>query len=212
MSQLRKSSRTPSQIFFYNNSLRDVSVRLESLPLSPLSILGFHLPLGALRRPVFLQVRSTAPGGQHVTDGQRARVSDAEQRRLLDAFLAAAQSGDVAELERLFAQNVVSQADGGGLIRAAQKPIVGRERVAKYIAAVSEWGWSGVTVSVIQANQRACALLSRAGVVAMLVTIEASPEGIDRIMWVMRPSKLTGVGASSSLHPSANATDLETTP
>jgi hypothetical protein len=31
----------------------------------------------------------------------------------------------------------------------------------------------------------------------MLVTIEASPDGIDRIMRVMRPSKLTGVAASS---------------
>jgi hypothetical protein len=29
----------------------------------------------------------------------------------------------------------------------------------------------------------------------MLVTIKVSPEGIDRIMWVMRPSKLTGVTA-----------------
>ena len=92
--------------------------------------------------------------------------------------------------------DVVSQADGGGFIRAAQKPVVGRERVAKYIATVSEWGWSGVTVTVMQANGMACAVLSRAGVVAMLVTIEASPEGIDQIMWVMRPSKLTGVTAS----------------
>ena len=49
---------------------------------------------------------------------------------------------------------------------------------------------------MIQANGMACAVLSRAGVVAMLVTIEASPEGIDRIMWVMRPGKLTGVTAS----------------
>ena len=94
---------------------------------------------------------------QHVTDERRARVSNAEQRRLLDAFVAAAQTGDVAELERLFAADVVSQADGGGFIRAAQKPVVGRERVAKYIASVSEWGWTGVTVTVIQANGMACA-------------------------------------------------------
>jgi RNA polymerase sigma-70 factor (ECF subfamily) len=39
---------------------------------------------------------------QHVTAGQRARVSMAEQRRLLDAFMAAAQTGNVADLERLF--------------------------------------------------------------------------------------------------------------
>lgn len=40
---------------------------------------------------------------QHVTAGQRARVSNAEQRRLLDAFISAAQTGNVAELEHLFA-------------------------------------------------------------------------------------------------------------
>jgi len=146
---------------------------------------------------------------QHVTDGRRARVSDAEQKRLLHAFVAASRSGDVAALERLFAEDVVSQADGGGFIRAAQKPVAGRGRVAQYITSVSEWGWTGVTVTVIQANNRACALLSRAGVVAMLVTIEASPEGIDRLMWVMRPSKLTGVEASPSRQPSSNAVDLD---
>ena len=40
---------------------------------------------------------------QHVIAGQRARVSNAEQRRLLDAFMAAAQTGNVVELERLLA-------------------------------------------------------------------------------------------------------------
>jgi RNA polymerase sigma-70 factor (TIGR02957 family) len=146
---------------------------------------------------------------QHVTDGRRARVSGEEQKRLLQAFIAAAQAGDLAGLERLFAADVVSQADGGGFIRAAQKPLIGRERVAKYIAAIYPWGWSGVSIAVTQVNGQACALLSRAGVVVMLITIEASPEGIDQIMWVMRPSKLTGVAASSSIPPSAAMTDLE---
>lgn len=145
---------------------------------------------------------------QHVTDGRRARVSSEEQKRLLQAFIAAAQAGDLAGLERLFAAEVVSQADGGGFIRAAQTPVIGRERVAKYIAAIHPWGWSGVTVTIIQANGQACALLSRAGAVALLVTIEASPEGIDQIMWVMRPSKLTGVAASLR-PPSTATTDLE---
>jgi len=37
----------------------------------------------------------------------------------------------------------------------------------------------------------------------------SSPEGIDQIMWVMRPSKLTGVAASSSARRSTATTDLE---
>lgn len=135
---------------------------------------------------------------QHVADGRRARVSGPEQRRLLHAFLSAAQTGNLAELEQLLAQDVVSRADGGGFLRAAQKPVVGRERVANYIVTIAAWGWQGIVVTVTEANGQACALLSRAGAVVMVVTIEASPEGIDQIMWFMRPSKLTGVASLSA--------------
>ena len=45
---------------------------------------------------------------QHVADGRRARASAAEQRRLVDAFISAADRGDVAGLEDLFASDVVS--------------------------------------------------------------------------------------------------------
>jgi RNA polymerase sigma-70 factor (ECF subfamily) len=40
---------------------------------------------------------------QHITGGRCTPVSAAEQRRLLEAFIAAAQSGDLATLEALFA-------------------------------------------------------------------------------------------------------------
>jgi RNA polymerase sigma-70 factor (ECF subfamily) len=39
---------------------------------------------------------------KHVADGQRTPVSSGEQRRLLEAFLAAAQRGEMAALESLF--------------------------------------------------------------------------------------------------------------
>lgn len=132
---------------------------------------------------------------EHVTTGRRARVSHDEQKRLLHAFIEAAHAGDVAALEQLLAADVVSRADGGGFIRAAHNPVVGRQRVAKYVAAIA-WLWSGLTVTVVQANGWASALLSREGAVALLLTIEASPEGIDQIMWMIRPSKLTGMTAS----------------
>jgi RNA polymerase sigma factor (sigma-70 family) len=40
---------------------------------------------------------------QHITDGRRTPVSSAEQRRLLEAFIAAAERGDLSTLEALFA-------------------------------------------------------------------------------------------------------------
>ncbi|HSF19411.1 MAG TPA: hypothetical protein VLK65_28060 [Vicinamibacteria bacterium] len=50
------------------------------------------------------------------------------------------------------------------------------------MATVSGWAWSGVTLTVIQANGLTSAQRSRGSVVVMFFTIEASPEGIDQIM------------------------------
>ena len=56
---------------------------------------------------------------QRVGNGRRIPANSTEQRRLLTAFIAAAQSGNVAGLERHFASRVVSTPDGNGLVRAA---------------------------------------------------------------------------------------------
>jgi RNA polymerase sigma-70 factor (ECF subfamily) len=133
---------------------------------------------------------------QHVADGRRAPVSAAEQRRLLDAFITAAQGGDVAALAGLFASDIVSTSDGGGFVRAARIPVVGRERVATFIAAVAGHFWSGVTVGWVETNGQASVLLTRGGAVVALVTICGSALGIDRIMWMMRPSKLAAISVA----------------
>src|SRR3954466_9541450 len=53
---------------------------------------------------------------RHLKDGRRTTVSKAEQERLLAAFIAAARDGDAAALEAVFAEDVVSYADGGGVV------------------------------------------------------------------------------------------------
>lgn len=106
---------------------------------------------------------------QHIAEGRRRRVDAVEQRRLLDTFIAAAQRGELASLEALFASDVVSYSDGGGLVRAAGRPIIGRERVAKFISAVATHFWRGVAVSVVEANGQGCTLISRDDALAALV-------------------------------------------
>lgn len=130
---------------------------------------------------------------QHITDGRRAPVSSAEQRRLLEAFIAAAQKGDLAALEGLFAEDVVSYSDGGGVVRAARIPIAGRERVAKFISAFASHFWTGVTLTWVQTNGQSSVLISRDGVPVTLATINASAQGIEQILWMMKPSKLTAI-------------------
>jgi SnoaL-like domain/Sigma-70 region 2 len=60
----------------------------------------------------------------------------AQWRRLTGQFLAAAAAGDVAGLERLLADDVVSWSDGGGKVPAGLRPVRGREKVARLFAAL----------------------------------------------------------------------------
>lgn len=130
---------------------------------------------------------------KRIADGRRTPVSSTEQRRLLDAFMLAAQQGDLAMLQGLFASDIASYSDGGGFMRAAQKVLVGRERVMRLLAAIAPRYWSGVTLETIETNGQGSVLIWRGGSVAALATISASAQGIDQILWMMRPSKLAAV-------------------
>lgn len=135
---------------------------------------------------------------KHIANGRRIQVRSGEHRRLLETFIEAAQKGDLTALESLFAEDVVSYSDGGGIVRAARVPVSGRERVAKFIASFASHFWKGVTLTWLDTNGQASVVMSRDGVPVALATIDASAQGIDQIMWVMRPSKLTAV--SNSVH------------
>lgn len=126
---------------------------------------------------------------------QRREPADPErQRLLLSAFLTAAQKGDFADLEELFAADVVSYADGGGMVRnAARYPIEGAERVAKVVAAFAPRFWTGVQLTWIETNGQASVLVKKDDTVVALIAIGATAQGIDRLLWVMNPAKFAHV-------------------
>jgi RNA polymerase sigma-70 factor (TIGR02957 family) len=64
----------------------------------------------------------------------RFRPDPAHWRRLVERFVTASRSGDVTGLVAMLADGVTSTADGGGKISAARRPVVGRDRVARYLA------------------------------------------------------------------------------
>jgi RNA polymerase sigma-70 factor (ECF subfamily) len=135
---------------------------------------------------------------KHLASARKAEVAATEQRRLLEAFLVAAQKGDVTDLERLFAEDVVSYTDGNGVKLAARVPVAGRSRVAKFIAAFSSHFWTGKTIQWVEVNGQPAATLSQHGEVTTVVTLTAGEDGIRQLLWVMSPDKLghaTRVGA-----------------
>lgn len=139
--------------------------------------------------------------------GRRARTHLAEQRvqtvtpqqrnRLLHAFLAAANSGDLSGIHALLTEDIVVYSDGGGLISAARRPIVGRERAERFLAGILNKTDDEFDVRVAQFNGADAVVLSRSGEPYLLSTIGADEHGINRIFFVLNPQKLGSVRASA---------------
>ncbi|MBM7503691.1 RNA polymerase sigma-70 factor [Agromyces aurantiacus] len=126
--------------------------------------------------------------------GERRReVTRQEQQRLLTAFLAAAKTGDLDELERLFTEDVVSYSDGGGVVRASKFPVVGRERVAKFVRAFHTHFWEGIEIAEADVNGQPSVVLSKEGAAFAVVSVVTSGPAIDQVLWMMNPDKLGAV-------------------
>jgi len=60
----------------------------------------------------------------------RMEVNRAQQQAAVEKFMAAISTGDVQGLVDVLAPAVILVSDGGGVVRAARKPIAGAEKVA----------------------------------------------------------------------------------
>ncbi|QCQ93551.1 RNA polymerase sigma-70 factor [Rhodococcus sp. SGAir0479] len=81
-------------------------------------------------------VRQIAHRAREHVDARRPRmqVDRHQQEAAVAKFRAAVSTGDVQALVEVLAPDVVVIADGGGIATAVRKPLVGAERVAKFLA------------------------------------------------------------------------------
>ncbi len=68
----------------------------------------------------------------------RMQVDRAEQLAVVERFLAAVSTGDMDGLMDVLAPDVVAIADGGGVVRAFRKPVIGAERLAGLLAGAAK--------------------------------------------------------------------------
>jgi RNA polymerase sigma-70 factor (ECF subfamily) len=76
-------------------------------------------------------------GRRAIADGQARHTADlTEQRKVLQAFLTAAASGDLRTLAAVLAPDVVAIGDGGGVVNAGLNPVFGADKVARFYAGI----------------------------------------------------------------------------
>jgi RNA polymerase sigma-70 factor (ECF subfamily) len=133
----------------------------------------------------------------HLDRERAGEVSEAERRRLFDAFMGAAQRGDLEALESVLAGDVIALSDGGGVVLAARKPVVGRERVAQFLLGVLEKFMDGVAAYPAVVNGEPGFIGVRDGAVMAVWTLELGENGVQRFLNVMNPAKLSRIAVPS---------------
>ncbi len=121
----------------------------------------------------------------------RFQPSAADHARLLGRIIAASDCGDLAGLTALLSEDVVAWTDGGGKVKAALRPIIGRAKVLRFLAGVAaKYGES--TAYPVTVNGHA-AIWRLAGGDRQLVMFDLR-DGLVAEIYIMRnPDKLTRV-------------------
>lgn len=133
------------------------------------------------RLPADLQ----SPGGRRPDPG--------EHRRLVDAMVAAFDSGDLAPLLALMHEDMQLISDGGGQVRAALRPIVGAEKVLRFLAGLREREAARLEMSVVEVNGLPGLLVTEGGRPVLVTSQQLSGGRATELLLVVAPDKLARV-------------------
>ena len=120
----------------------------------------------------------------------RLAVDPLEHRALLERFLAASRDGDVDSLFELLTDDVELVSDGGPSVRAARRPVVGRQRVVTFVTRIVP-RWPG-RVSIVPVNGEPGFVVDGRDRTYLVGTIDVADGRIAAIRWVLNPDKLPG--------------------
>ena len=142
-------------------------------------------------------VRQTAHRArEHVRARQPRFDTDRSTQRLAtERFLAACAGGDVEALLAALAPDVVLVTDGGGRAKAALRPIVGAEKVARFLVATTAQGLAtpGLHVEVAEVNGAPGVVAWVGGAPYMTISLVLVDGLVEQVLVVRNPEKLTGL-------------------
>ncbi|WBB79634.1 RNA polymerase sigma factor SigJ [Micromonospora sp. WMMD882] len=134
---------------------------------------------------------------QVAADRGRFRADPREQRRLLDAFLAAARDGDLGRLVDLVAADATTWSDGGGKVRAARNPIRGAARTARFFVGVHGPHRAPARITRVELNGGPGLVVDAPGGRRYAVTVAAAHGRLTGIYLVANPAKLTWLAGAT---------------
>lgn len=131
---------------------------------------------------------------EHVASGKaRFEASPAHNEMLVQQFLRACRQGDTGGLLSLLTDDIALYSDGGGKVPAAPKPIIGPDRVARFLIGVNKIAASTMEVRFAMVNSAPGLLVFRNGELSQTTSLEIVDGRIRAIYIVRNPDKLQHV-------------------
>ncbi|MFH8612549.1 RNA polymerase sigma factor SigJ [Streptomyces sp. NPDC018029] len=145
---------------------------------------------------------NTSAASRKLASRARARVAGAEAppgasradaQRVLEAFKAAAEAGDVAGLVELLHPGAVYVGDGGGKTTAARRPVHGAQTIALLMVRQVRIRRPDAS-RIIEVNGQSALATYRGGELVWLDTVEIADGRITTYRRLANPEKLAGLG------------------
>jgi RNA polymerase sigma-70 factor, ECF subfamily len=136
-------------------------------------------------------VRQLAHRAREHVQARRPRfpVDQAKQREATERFLAACLTGDLAALLEMLAPDVTLISDGGGLAKAARRPIEGADKVARFFIGIAKEG-TDLDVRFALVNGAVGVVGYACGTAEMVALLDIDGDRIGTVYLVVNPHKL----------------------
>ena len=113
-----------------------------------------------------------------------------QNERLVHEFLATCRRGDTKQLLSLLTEDAVIYSDGGGRIAAAPHPIIGRQRVARFLIGVNKLNRGVIETRFAAINSSPGVLLFANGELLQTISVEIVDGRVQTIYVMRNPEKL----------------------
>jgi RNA polymerase sigma-70 factor (ECF subfamily) len=154
----------------------------------------FGLPFAEIADTVGRSVDATrqlaSSARRHVRERRAGAVTRERHDALVLAFASACANGDLAALAAVLDPDVTLRSDGGGRVSAARRPVLGADRVGRFLLGLAAKRPQAETVPVDTADGIGF-LIREDGEPTTLMVLRVAGERIVEVWMIRNPEKLT---------------------
>ena len=131
-----------------------------------------------------------ASARRRVAAGRRRQAPRTQHAATIRAFEAAARSGDIAGLVAVLDPDVELRSDGGGVISAARRPVLGADRVSRFLLGALSQA-PDATIDLVETGDGLGFAVRLDGQVSSVATFDVHEGRVTAVRMMRNPAKLT---------------------